>query len=312
MPSKTQKQARFMAAAAHNPKFAKKVGIKRSVAKEFNKADTGTKRLSKAMKNRKKYAMGGLATMLKNKWTPQLAAGGQVPSRMMTPPRMPPGGMQQRPVGMMDPRQRLQMPQRPGSPSQGGLQQMQQRMMQQQMMQKPMPGGPSRSMPPQDPAGGMRGFMDQLRQRGGAGGFPGPTAGPQQPQGALSRIAGRLPATGGQNGLLRSAQGAYRNPGNRMMGGAPRAQFAAGGRVRRAIKALNGARSMLTDSDPDFDHIADLLAKEVPEASHIAEKIKKTANAEPKTSDPDEFRDAWLSINKQLKELKAKLKEAKE
>lgn len=28
-----------MAAAAHNPKFAKKVGIPVSVAKEFNKAD---------------------------------------------------------------------------------------------------------------------------------------------------------------------------------------------------------------------------------------------------------------------------------
>lgn len=52
MPSKTQKQARTMSAAAHNPKFAKKLGIKQSVAKEFNKADTGTKRLSKAMKGR--------------------------------------------------------------------------------------------------------------------------------------------------------------------------------------------------------------------------------------------------------------------
>ena len=28
-----------MAAAAHDPKFAKKVGIPQSVAKEFNKAD---------------------------------------------------------------------------------------------------------------------------------------------------------------------------------------------------------------------------------------------------------------------------------
>jgi hypothetical protein len=37
MPSKTAKQARTMAAAAHNPKFAKKVGIPTKVAKEFNK-----------------------------------------------------------------------------------------------------------------------------------------------------------------------------------------------------------------------------------------------------------------------------------
>jgi len=40
--SKSAKQARFMAAAAHDPKFAKKVGIKQSVAKEFNQADKGT------------------------------------------------------------------------------------------------------------------------------------------------------------------------------------------------------------------------------------------------------------------------------
>jgi hypothetical protein len=47
--STSEKQARTMAAAAHDPKFAKKVGIKQSVAKEFNKADKGTKRLSNAM-----------------------------------------------------------------------------------------------------------------------------------------------------------------------------------------------------------------------------------------------------------------------
>ena len=41
MPSKSRAQARTMAAAAHNPAFAKKVGIPTSVAKEFNKADTG-------------------------------------------------------------------------------------------------------------------------------------------------------------------------------------------------------------------------------------------------------------------------------
>lgn len=31
-----------MAAAAHNPKFAKKVGIPMKVAKDFNMADAGT------------------------------------------------------------------------------------------------------------------------------------------------------------------------------------------------------------------------------------------------------------------------------
>lgn len=39
MPSRTKKQAKTMAAAAHNPAFAKKVGIPQSVAKDFNAAD---------------------------------------------------------------------------------------------------------------------------------------------------------------------------------------------------------------------------------------------------------------------------------
>lgn len=42
MPSSSAKQARAMAAAAHNPKFAKKVGIPPGVAKEFNQADKKT------------------------------------------------------------------------------------------------------------------------------------------------------------------------------------------------------------------------------------------------------------------------------
>ena len=43
MPSKSKKQHNLMAAAAHNPAFAKKVGIPVSVAKEFNTADKGRK-----------------------------------------------------------------------------------------------------------------------------------------------------------------------------------------------------------------------------------------------------------------------------
>jgi hypothetical protein len=48
--SVSTKQARTMAGVAHNPKFAKKMGIPQSVGKEFNKADKGTKMLSRAMK----------------------------------------------------------------------------------------------------------------------------------------------------------------------------------------------------------------------------------------------------------------------
>lgn len=39
MPSKSKKQERTMRAAAHDPKFAKKVGIPKAVAKEFVRAD---------------------------------------------------------------------------------------------------------------------------------------------------------------------------------------------------------------------------------------------------------------------------------
>jgi hypothetical protein len=49
MPSKSLSQHRLMEAVAHNPKFAKKVGVPQSVGKEFAKADEG-----------KKFAGGGL------------------------------------------------------------------------------------------------------------------------------------------------------------------------------------------------------------------------------------------------------------
>ena len=50
MPSKSSKQARLMAAAAHNPDFAKKVGVPPAVAKEFNSADAKTGILRKKKK----------------------------------------------------------------------------------------------------------------------------------------------------------------------------------------------------------------------------------------------------------------------
>ena len=50
MPSKSPAQARLMAAAAHNPAFAKKVGVPQSVGKEFNKADAKTGILRKKKK----------------------------------------------------------------------------------------------------------------------------------------------------------------------------------------------------------------------------------------------------------------------
>jgi hypothetical protein len=50
MPSTSKKQHNFMAAIAHNPAFAKKVGVPQSVGKDFNQADKG-----------KKFRSGGMA-----------------------------------------------------------------------------------------------------------------------------------------------------------------------------------------------------------------------------------------------------------
>lgn len=50
MPSKSKAQARLMAGAAHDPKFAKKVGVPQKVAREFNRADKGTGILRRAPK----------------------------------------------------------------------------------------------------------------------------------------------------------------------------------------------------------------------------------------------------------------------
>lgn len=43
MPSKSPKQRRTMAAAAHSATFARKMGIPMKVAKEFNRADVKAK-----------------------------------------------------------------------------------------------------------------------------------------------------------------------------------------------------------------------------------------------------------------------------
>ena len=56
MPSKSKAQRNFMAAAAHNPAFAKKVGVPMSVAKEYNQADKGKKCKGGGMKDKKDMA----------------------------------------------------------------------------------------------------------------------------------------------------------------------------------------------------------------------------------------------------------------
>lgn len=59
MPSKSTKQARLMAAAAHDPAFAERVGVPEKVAKKFVKADQKSGMLKKAMsKKSMRYAKG--------------------------------------------------------------------------------------------------------------------------------------------------------------------------------------------------------------------------------------------------------------
>jgi hypothetical protein len=48
VPSVSKKQAHLFAAVAHNPAFAKRVGIPESVGREFNHADQGSGMLNKA------------------------------------------------------------------------------------------------------------------------------------------------------------------------------------------------------------------------------------------------------------------------
>ena len=56
MPSKSKAQHNLMAAVANNPKFAKKVGISKSVGEEFMKADKGKKFKGGGMMDKKDMA----------------------------------------------------------------------------------------------------------------------------------------------------------------------------------------------------------------------------------------------------------------
>jgi hypothetical protein len=69
MPAVSAKQERFMQAVAHNPKFAKKVGVPTSVGKEFTKKEGGVMKESKAMMKKEVSFMkkkGAPKSMLKH------------------------------------------------------------------------------------------------------------------------------------------------------------------------------------------------------------------------------------------------------
>ena len=79
MPSSSKAQRNFMAAVAHSPAFAKKVGVSQAVGKDFNKADKGRKfekggdmKESKAMVAKEMAFMkkkGAPASMIKHEKT---------------------------------------------------------------------------------------------------------------------------------------------------------------------------------------------------------------------------------------------------
>jgi hypothetical protein len=66
MPSSSKKQHQFMAAIAHSPSFAKKVGVPMSVGKDFTAADKGRK-FSKGGEMASKMNPGFMAMMSKKK-----------------------------------------------------------------------------------------------------------------------------------------------------------------------------------------------------------------------------------------------------
>jgi len=89
MPSTSPAQKRTMAAAAHNPAFAKKMGIPVSVAKEFNQADKG-KHMKKGghMKSVKPRLPAALMAAAEQAPPPNASAG---PITSGQPGGMPPG-----------------------------------------------------------------------------------------------------------------------------------------------------------------------------------------------------------------------------
>ena len=99
MPSTSKKQHDFMAAIAHSPAFAKKVGVPQSVGQDFNKADKGRKFAKGGDTMATKMNPGFMAMMAKKKGAPSdalakhaakpaskahagLKAGGAVASKM--------------------------------------------------------------------------------------------------------------------------------------------------------------------------------------------------------------------------------------
>ena len=87
MPTRSAKQERLMQAVAHNPKFAKKVGIPQSVGKEFvGKSKGGEMKESKAMMGKEIAFMkkkGAPKSMIKHEMAEAGMKKGGVAKKMM-------------------------------------------------------------------------------------------------------------------------------------------------------------------------------------------------------------------------------------
>jgi len=95
MPSTSKKQAHLMAAVAHNPAFAKKVGIPQSVGKDFNTADKGkTFKQGGTMATKKKMDPKMMAALMSARQPKMPMADAAAPAPMGPPGGMaPPSGM---------------------------------------------------------------------------------------------------------------------------------------------------------------------------------------------------------------------------
>jgi len=87
VPTRSAKQERLMQAVAHNPKFAKKVGIPQSVGKEFvGKSKGGEMKESKAMMGKEIAFMkkkGAPKSMIKHEMAEAGMKKGGVAKKMM-------------------------------------------------------------------------------------------------------------------------------------------------------------------------------------------------------------------------------------
>jgi len=83
MPAKSEKQKRFMDAAAHNPQFAKSAGVPVSVAKEFSGESKGMKFGKGASKSRADLQKVNKPTTLHGKMSVMKEGGNTMATKKM-------------------------------------------------------------------------------------------------------------------------------------------------------------------------------------------------------------------------------------